>query len=236
MPLIKCDDLTLSYEGHTVLTELTFDINAGDYLCVVGENGSGKSTLIKALLGLKAPKSGAIIFGDGLKQTEIGYLPQQTGIQRDFPATVWEVVLSGCLNLCGRRPFFTKREKERAIESLRRLDIFDIKSACYHDLSGGQQQRVLLARALCATRKLILLDEPVTGLDPVATGELYAIIRDLNKSDGITVIMVSHDIRAAIDNADKILHLHNTPLFFGSTEDYLKTDIGRKFTGGGENG
>ncbi len=236
MPLIKCENLTLSYEGKTVLSELSFEIDAGDYLCVVGENGSGKSTLIKAILGLKAPKDGKIEFGGGLKQTEIGYLPQQTGIQRDFPATVWEVVLSGCLNSCGMRPFYTKKEKARAADSLRRLDIGDIKSVCYHDLSGGQQQRVLLARALCATRKLILLDEPVTGLDPVATGEFYSMVRDINRKDGITVIMVSHDIRAAVENAGKILHLHNTPLFFGGTEEYLKTDIGRRFMGGGENG
>ena len=196
MSLISCKDVALAYDGKTVAEGLSFEIEQADYVCVVGENGSGKSTLIKALLGLKEPKSGSITFGDGLKQNEIGYLPQQTPVQKDFPASAWEVVISGCLNK--KMPFYTAADKALAINNMKLLNIEHLKKSCYRELSGGQQQRVLLARALCSTKKLILLDEPVTGLDPVMTLELYQLIKKINTESGITIIMVSHDIHCAV--------------------------------------
>ena len=197
----------------------SFSVAQRDYLCVVGENGAGKSTLISGLLRLKKPFSGTICMGGGLLPGEIGYLPQQTAIQKDFPASVYEVVLSGCLNRLGAKPFYTRAEKALADENLRRMEIENLKNRCYRELSGGQQQRVLLARALCAARKVILLDEPAAGLDPVVTQSLYGLIRQINEEMGITVIMVSHDIRAAIRYAKHILHLRQSQLFFGTTED-----------------
>lgn len=233
MSLISCKNVALSYDGRTVVNNLSFDIEQSDYVCIVGENGSGKSTLVKALLGLKAPKSGIITFGDGLKQNEIGYLPQQTQVQKDFPASVWEVVLSGCLNK--RTPFFTPDDKKLALRNMELLSITDIKKCCYKELSGGQQQRVLLARALCSTKKLILLDEPVTGLDPVMTFELYELIKKINTESRITVIMVSHDIHCAVEQASKVLHLSDrTMAFFGTKSDYIKSDVGKHFLGGCE--
>ena len=232
MPILTCEDLSFAYEGSTVLEGVNFSLNAGDYLCVVGENGSGKSTLIKGLLGLKAPETGSIRYGEGLAGTEIGYLPQQTQIQRDFPASVREVVLSGCLNGLGRRLHYGAEERQRAAMNMERMGIEDLKDKSYQDLSGGQQQRVLLARALCATKKLLLLDEPVTGLDPIATGELYNLIKLVNLCDNITVIMVSHDIHEAVRYATHILHLGHRQLFFGTSAQYRESDLARRFLGG----
>ena len=226
---IICRNVSLGYEGHIVSEGIDFTVSQGDYLCIVGENGAGKSTLMKALLGLHPSLSGKIEFSDGLKQNEIGYLPQQNHFQRDFPASVQEVVISGCLNRCGLRPFYRHAEHESARTNMEKLGVWPLRERCYRELSGGQQQRVLLARALCATRKLLLLDEPVSGLDPSATAEMYAIIRRLNREEGITVLMISHDIFAATREADHILHLAHRPLFFGSTEDYRKSDVGRAF-------
>ena len=203
-------------------------MESGEYLCVVGENGSGKSTLMKTLLGLQQPLSGQILRGDGLQKNEIVYLPQQTVVQKDFPASVREIVLSGCQGRCGWRPFYNRAEKAFTEEILKKLRIDDLASRCYRELSGGQQQRVLLARALCATRKLLLLDEPVTGLDPKATAELYALIERLNREDKITVLMISHDIEAALRYADHILHI-GQQVFYGTKEDYLKSAAGRLF-------
>lgn len=225
MALITCKDLTLAYENHIVVENLSFEVNPGDYLCIIGENGSGKTTLMKALLGLKKAKHGTIELGDGLHKNEIGYLPQQTFVQRDFPASVYEVVLSGCLNRSGFRPFYTKAEKQKALENMAKLNITALKDACYRELSGGQQQRVLLARALCATQKLLLLDEPVTGLDPMATKELYELIDHLNHKHGITIIMISHDVSSAVARATHILHLHQSLTFFGKKEDYAACEI-----------
>lgn len=231
MALISCKNVCLSYDGRIVINNLTCDIEQSDYVCVVGENGSGKSTLIKALLHLKSPKSGTITYGDGLEQHEIGYLPQQTQIQRDFPASVYEVILSGCLNKS--TPFYSKADKQKALNNMELLGINDLKKCCYKELSGGQQQRVLLARALCAAKKLLLLDEPVTGLDPVVSYELYSIIKKINDKAGITIIMVSHDIRCAAEQAKKVLHISEHKMeFFGTRDDYIKSDIGRHFLGG----
>ena len=233
MAIITAKDLSFAYDGKTVLEDVNFTLSAGDYLCIVGENGSGKSTLIKGLLGLKAPDRGSISFGEGLKPTEIGYLPQQTQLQRDFPASVEEVVLSGCLNSLGRRLHYGAAERELAQRNMERMGIEELKHASYQTLSGGQQQRVLLARALCATKKLLLLDEPVTGLDPIAPGEMYNLIKLVNLCDNITVVMVSHDIHAAARYATHILHLGHRQLYFGSAAAYKESAQARRFLGGG---
>lgn len=232
MALLQCRDLSFAYDGREVLSGVNFAVEKGDYLSIVGENGSGKSTLMRGLLGLKKPSGGEILLADGLKPTEIGYLPQQSDTQRDFPASVYEVVLSGCLNSLGTRLHYGRAERERAEANLERMGIEDIKNASYQELSGGQQQRVLLARALCATKKLLLLDEPVTGLDPIATQELYNLIKLINLCDGISVIMVSHDIHEAVRYATKILHLGHTQLFFGSAAEYRDSSLARRFLGG----
>ncbi|MDD6402000.1 MAG: ABC transporter ATP-binding protein [Lachnospiraceae bacterium] len=226
MALISCKDVSLGYEGKTVVENLNFEINDGDYLYILGENGSGKSTLMKTLLGLRNPMSGTILYG--LNHNEIGYLPQQTIVQRDFPASVKEIVMSGFLNHCGLRPFYSKDEKRIARENMEKLGISDLKKRCYRELSGGQQQRVLLARALCATTKLIVLDEPVAGLDPKVTAEMYDLINNLNK-EGITVVMVSHDIQAAMTYATKILYVSDKPQFFDSKKKYINSEIGKVF-------
>lgn len=231
MAQIVCKDLSFAYDGETVLSDINFSIDAGSYLCIVGENGSGKSTLMRGLLGLKQPSKGKIIF-NGISPTEIGYLPQQTRIQRDFPASVREVVLSGRLNSMGKRLFYNAADRAAAAENMERLGIDDIAERCYMELSGGQQQRVLLARAMCATKKLLLLDEPVTGLDPVATNEMYNLIKLINLCDSTSVIMVSHDIHAAVRYATHILHLGHSQLFFGTTAQYRESDLARRFVGG----
>lgn len=228
MAQLICKDLSLGYEGHAILTGLSFSVSAGDYLCIVGENGSGKSTLMKTILGLQKPLAGSIEWGGGLKNSEIGYLPQQTAVQRDFPATVWEIVLSGCQSRAGRRPFYSRHDKALARENMEKMDVTQFARRCYRELSGGQQQRVLLARALCATQKLLLLDEPVTGLDPKVTLELYQLIEQLNRQDKVTVIMISHDISSAVRYASHILHIGQN-VFFGPTGDYVHSELARPF-------
>ena len=227
MALLTVRDLSLGYDARPVAEGLNFTVDAGDYLCIVGENGSGKTTLMKALLHLHAPLSGQILTGDGLRRNEIGYLPQQTLVQKDFPASVREIVLSGCQGRCGLRPYYRKEEKLLAEQAMARMGISDLARRCYRGLSGGQQQRVLLARALCATGKLLLLDEPVTGLDPVATAELYTLISDLNR-EGVAIIMISHDVAAALRYASHILHI-GAEVFFGTREEYLGSEAGKRF-------
>lgn len=231
MALIKTNEITLSYENMTVIDKMSFEVNAGDYLCIVGENGSGKSTLIKALLSLKKPVSGSIDFGEGLRRNEIGYLPQQTGAQKDFPANVGEVVISGCLNRRGLRPFYSAKDRALAMENMMKLGIWELRRRSYRELSGGQQQRVLLARALCATKKLLLLDEPVSGLDPMVTAELYGIISGINKS-GVTVIMVTHDIAAAMKYASHILCLRSGSWYFGTKQQFAESEASAFMRGG----
>ena len=220
MAQLTCQNLCVGYDGKPVLQDLSFQVFAGDYLCVVGENGSGKSTLMKTILGLQPPISGRILTGDGLRKNEIGYLPQQTMVQKDFPASVRAIVLSGCQGRCGSRPFYNKEEKQLALDAMDKMQITQLAKRCYRELSGGQQQRVLLARALCATQKMLLLDEPVSGLDPKVTAEMYALIEKLNCEDGITVIMISHDVAAAVQYASHILHIGDT-VFFGTKDAYL---------------
>lgn len=227
MAQLVCKNLDLGYENHVVLKDVNFSVNAGDYLCIVGENGSGKSTLMKTVLGLQKPLGGTIAFGDGVKNNEIGYLPQQTQAQRDFPATVEEIVLSGCQGR-SKGLFYSREEKQLARQNMDKMRIAAFAKRCYRELSGGQQQRVLLARALCATQKILLLDEPVSGLDPKVTAEMYSLIEQLNREDQVTIIMVSHDIDAAIHYASRILHV-GQEMFFGSTEEYLQNGVGRRF-------
>ena len=219
MSQIKCENLTLGYGSQEILSGLSFEVNRGDYLCIVGSNGSGKTTLMKTVLGLTKPLGGSIEFSDGLSASGIGYLPQQTDVQRDFPASVYEIVISGCLGRGGFHPFYTKADKALAAQAMERMDIKGLKNSCYRELSGGQQQRVLLARALCATRDILLLDEPVAGLDPKVTADMYALIDSLNKNDGVTVIMISHDIDKALKYASHILHI-GTDIFFGTRAEY----------------
>ena len=235
MALITCQGASFGYEGNTAVSGLNFEVRSGDYLCVVGENGSGKSTLIKGLLRLKNPVEGSILMGDDLKPAEVGYLPQQTAAQKDFPASAHEVVLSGRLSARGILPFYSRNDKAAENENMERLGIEPLRNHCYRELSGGQQQRVLLARALCATKKVLLLDEPVAGLDPVVTQELYRLIEKVNRETGITVIMVSHDINSAVKYASHILHLKNRQAFFGTTADYLDSPVGKAFVGGERN-
>lgn len=229
MALITCQKASFAYEGRVVVNRLDLEIQKGEYLCIVGENGSGKSTLIKGLLGLISPIHGRVSYGDGLERSSIGYLPQRTDVQNDFPASVWEVVSSGCRS---NSPFLSKALRKEAEDNMALLGISDIRKQSFMELSGGQQQRVLLSRALCATRSLLLLDEPVAGLDPLVTREMYEIIQMLHKTRELTVVMISHDIGAALTYADRILHMSHGDPFLGTPETYRASDLGRLFAGG----
>ncbi|MEA5083577.1 Ferric enterobactin transport ATP-binding protein FepC [bioreactor metagenome] len=228
MALFTCQNVTVGYEGKAVAKNLNFTINSGDYLCIVGENGTGKSTLLKTLCKLKNPIDGSILAGETLKASDLGYLPQQTELQKDFPATVKEIVQSGCLNKMGFRPIYNSAEKKKAKDAMKKLGIDVLAKKCYRELSGGQQQRVLLARAICAAQKILFLDEPVTGLDPKVTEELYNLIENLN-SNGLTVVMVSHDIEAAVKYASHILHISQNQYFYGKTQEYLNSKAYKLF-------
>ena len=233
MAQITCRNVSLAYDGVVVAADVNFSLDAGDYLCIVGENGSGKSTLVRGLLGLIPPHSGEIVFGDGLTPRGIGYLPQRTDVQRDFPASVREIVLSGCLGRGSDSLFYTRAQKKTAAEAMEKLGIADLSRACFRELSGGQQQRVRLARALCAAGKLLLLDEPTTGLDPRASADFYALVETLNRRDGMTIVMVSHDTGTPLRSATHVLHLKHRPLFFGTRGDYLASPAGQAFLKGG---
>lgn len=231
MTVLSCNNMTIGYEDQIVLSNLTFDVKEADYISILGENGSGKSTLIKTILGLTPPLSGKFQYKKGFSHKNIGYLPQQSSAQRDFPASVLEIVLSGFLGKKGWHPFYTKKEKELAISYLREINIEDLKNKTYRNLSGGQQQRVLLARALCAADELLVLDEPVTGLDPVAQSELYQMIEHLNKHHKMTVLMISHDIPGATKYSNKIIHLEENSYFFGTVEEYKASDLYQQWKG-----
>ena len=227
--LIVCRDVSLGYEGQTVLSHLNLTIRDGDYLCIVGDNGSGKSTLLRGLLGLLAPQSGEILRAPELERGAVGYLPQQTRAQRDFPATVLEVALSGCLNQKGSRFFYTRAQKSQALMNLGKLGVLEWKDKSYRELSGGQQQRVLLARALCAAGRLLILDEPITGLDPAAAQDLYKILSYLNTKEGMAIVMVTHDLGPALRSARSVLHIGQRGTFLGPVADYLASPQGRRF-------
>ena len=228
---IDCRNVSLGYEGRAIWEGLTFQVCSGDYLCIVGDNGSGKSTLLKSLLGLLHPMAGEIVRHESLRRGAVGYLPQQTRAQRDFPATVYEVVLSGFLNARGLRFFHTPAEKSKALMNLGKLGVLELKDRCYRELSGGQQQRVLLARALCAAGELLVLDEPVTGLDPGAAQDLYRTLSYLHDTEGVTIVMVTHDMPSALRYATKILHAGQKRWFCGTPQEYLASPEGRRFGG-----
>ena len=228
--------LALGYNGFAVVDGLNFDIPRGGYLCVVGENGSGKSTLLKGILGLISPMSGHIRLGEGIGRGGIGYLSQEMAVKKDFPAGVSEIVLSGNLGRAGLRPFYSRTERTEAEENMRRLGIWELREHCFRELSGGQQRRALLARALCASRGLLVLDEPAAGLDPLVTVDVYRLLEQLNRELDLTIIMVSHDIESALKYAHAVLHLKkpagktvNTQCFFGTVDEYIKSDTGREF-------
>lgn len=231
MELLKCTNLTVRYDDRTVIEDLSFSIGYGDYLCIVGDNGAGKSTLIKCMLGLKQISGGELVFADDVKRNQIGYVSQNLEVNNDFPASVKEIILSGCLNRHGISPFYSKDEKARADEVLNKLGLADMADLCFANLSGGQKKRVLLARALMASEKLLILDEPVAALDPIATEEFYQTMHTLNK-EGMTLVMVSHDIHSAVHRATHILHLSNQmPNFFGTKEEYLASSVGHTYLG-----
>lgn len=231
MSLISARDLAVGYESHAVAGGLSFIICKGDYLCIVGENGAGKSTLMKTLLRLQEPVAGELSFDERLEQGGIGYLPQQTVIQKDFPASVMEIVLSGCQGRKGLKPFYSREDKDLAELNISKMGISDLRRRCYRELSGGQQQRVLLARALCAADSIILLDEPASGLDPGATEDMYDTISELH-NNGMTVIMITHGIEAASKYASHILMVGEEP-FFGDREKFMASGWGRRASGGG---
>ena len=228
MAQLTCKNLSVGYDSKIILNNINFEVNAGDYICIIGENGSGKSSLMKTILGLQPPINGKVFTGDGLKFNEIGYMPQQTVVQKDFPASVREIVLSGCQGRCGMRPFYNKTEKMILKYALEKMKIEDISKHCYRELSGGQQQRTLLARALCSARKMLLLDEPVSGLDPNATLEMYNLIEELNHKDNITIIMITHDIQSALKYASHIMHIGKN-IFYGTKEDYINNEKIKNF-------
>ena len=222
MALITVKNVTITYEGLVAAENVSFHVDKGDYLAIVGENGSGKSSIMKAMLGLVRARAGSIVYGDGLARAAIGYLPQQTQAQRDFPASVEEVVQSGCVGRMQGRLFFSQQDKARVRHAMERLDIWGMRKKAYRNLSGGQQQRALLARALAATDLLLLLDEPVTGLDPAATEEMYGIIRSLNADEGVAVCMVTHDVQDGLRDAKSVLVMDRGVSFFGSSEEYAR--------------
>ncbi len=230
--LIECKNLSASYENREVLKNVNFSVEENDYVCIVGENGTGKSTLVKCLLNLKAPSKGSIVYNKQIKKGRIGYLPQQSLIKKDFPASVSEVVLSGCLNSLGARLFYSKKHKERAEYFMHLMNICNLKKSSFQELSGGQKQRVLLARAMCAAEKLIVMDEPVTGLDPIVTEEFYEAVEKLNKEENVAVVMISHNVKEAVKHAKHILHLSESSQFYGTAEEYSLSETGKRFMGG----
>ncbi len=230
---LVCENLAIGYDGKKVVDNVNFTVESGDYLYIVGENGAGKSTLMKTVLGLIKPISGSVFLGNDVAHAQIGYVPQQSSAQKDFPASGYEIVLSGCLAKCGFNPFYSKKQKQLAKDNMALLGISNLAKRCYRELSGGQQQRVLIARALCAADKMMLLDEPVAGLDPIVTQELYDIVKDLNVTKRMTIIMISHDISAALKNATHILYVGN-PCFYASVDDFKQSDFCKKLNGGAQ--
>lgn len=231
MSIIECKNISALYDGIKPFSNVTFNVDANDYLCIIGDNGTGKTTLMKVLLGLKHLSSGEIVLKD-LNRTQIGYLAQQTELQKEFPATVREVVLSGCINRKGINPFYTKSDREKAKNAMKTLDILQLKDRCYRELSGGQQQRVLLARAICSSEKILFMDEPTTGLDPVMTTEFFNLTEKMNRELGIAIVMVTHDTHCAAKYSKHILYLYEDGYYYGLTSDFLQTDKGKKYLGG----
>ncbi len=230
--ILSCEDLSLSYDNKVIAEKINFTVGDSDYLCILGENGSGKTTLVNALLGLKKPHSGRIVYGEGVSAGKIGYLPQRESILDGFPASVKEIVMTGFCGSRGLSFLYSGDNKKRAETLMKKLEIEAFKSRAFSELSGGQQKRVMLARALCSAEKLLVLDEPAASLDPIVTEELYSLTARLNREEGISIIMVSHDVASAIKYASHILHIKNEQLFFGSAEDYAKTPLAKEYLGG----
>lgn len=226
---LKAENITIAYDRMNVVEDVSIFIESGDYLSIVGENGSGKSSLLKGILGLVPIKSGEVTFFNDVSKRNIGYLPQQMTTWKEFPASVYEVVLSGCLTRSSFHPFYTKEEKQLAKANMKKLGIYDFRKKTFGNLSGGQKQRVLLARALCATDKILFLDEPISGLDPIVTEEFYEVIYKLNQEEHLTIVMVSHDIENALKYSNKILHMQDFKYFFGTKEDYMQSKLGKAF-------
>ena len=232
MSLIKCCNIEFKYDSKQILKDVSFEINNGDYVCIVGENGTGKSTLLNIISGVLKPSAGNVEFADKVLKKKIGYLPQQNQIQNNFPASVYEVVLSGCVNKLKLFPFYTRREKQIATYNINLLGISDIKNKSFHELSGGQKQRVLLARALCSSENILLLDEPVSGLDPVVTESFYDTLQHLNVEHGTTIVMVSHDIKKSLEYATHILFLQQETFVFGKKCDFSDMELLKNVIGG----
>ena len=229
--MIKVEGLTIGYDNQIILKDLNLHIKEGEYVCIIGENGSGKSTLLKTIIGLNKPLAGKITLDD---KTSIGYVPQALQIQQDFPATVNEIIMSGCLKKMKWRPFYTKKERELAYKNMKLLKITSLKNKLISELSGGQQQRVLIARALCATSKVLFLDEPFTALDGYGALKLYGILKKLNKEEHVTIVMISHDIDMALRHANHVIHIDQTIVFDGPKEEYLESNLIKNIKGGNE--
>ena len=221
---IICEGLAVGYSGKPLCNGFDLEINNGDYICIVGENGAGKSTLIKTLVGLIPAISGKVLLRGDIDKSDIGYLPQQREMQKDFPASVWEVVLSGCLDRLGFKPFYGHKERKLASAAIRELDLEDIKNESFRELSGGQRQRVLLARAIAGSKKVLVLDEPITGLDPVAAAHLYQLLNRVNQN-GTTIITISHDISKALSAANKLLIMSDKPHLASEAERKEVLDV-----------
>ena len=231
MSLIKCNNIEFKYDGKEILKNISFEVNKGDYLCIIGENGSGKSTLLNIISGVLKPNNGTVTLDSNLSKKEIGYLPQKSEIYENFPASVYEVVISGCVNKLSIIPFCRRKEKQIANYNMNLLEISNIKNKCFHELSGGQKQRVLLARTLCSTRDIILLDEPVSGLDPIITESFYNVVNHLNNEHGTTVVMVSHDIQNCFKYASHILYIGKELFYYGSKSDFLNSEFSKNIRG-----
>lgn len=229
--LLTCRKLVPGYGARAVAGEIDIDVSEGDGLCVVGGNGTGKSTFLRTLLGLQPALSGEVSFNPSLRPGDIGYLPQQNPLQRDFPATAREVAMSGCQAMRGTRPFFRERERAIANEAMGRFGVAAFADRPYRELSGGQRQRVLLARALCAGRRLLVLDEPATGLDPGAAAELYAAMAELHRG-GLATISVTHDMAGGLEGATHILDLGRAKPFFGPMAEWARSRPGNGGKGG----
>lgn len=229
MSLIECKKLSIGYASKVICKDISFDIEKGDYVCIVGENGCGKSTLLKTILGLNKPLIGKVSFDSEFNRKLVGYLPQQTELQKDFPATVREIVMSGLLNRMGWRPFYSAKEKDRCNKIMKELSVDEFASRGFKELSGGQQQRVLLARALCATDELLVLDEPTNNLDSRSIKLFYKLISKLNKENGITIIMVTHDLERVINSTNKIVYLKDELKFAGSRDEFLDSEYSKLY-------
>ncbi|MBQ4354189.1 MAG: ATP-binding cassette domain-containing protein [Clostridia bacterium] len=216
--LLTCQNLTVGYEGVRLCTDISFTLHTGEYMSIIGPSGIGKSALAGTILGVQKPAEGEVIYENGMQRTDIGCLPQEQVIRSSV--TVREVVLEGCLHHT-KKWFVGRAEKEFAMHNLERVGLADFAKRRFGDLSGGQRQRVLLARALCSAKKLLILDEPMHGLDAYAKDEIFHEIVKINES-GIAVMLIDAN---AVDGT--VLHLSDRQLFCGSVTDYIRSVPGQ---------